>query len=227
MADVLGTASSFMPKLGGVGNILKWAGLGVLVGGVLVAGVYFLILYLRYNKKIVLFRKIRNTVIPSNHYTACFQRISLTGDYWCKVKQANKIIPRPKIAMGKDTYWFFEREDGEWINFCLKDIDEVMKDAGVYYLDEDMRLQRIGIQKHLELRYKKTSFWDKYGQTIMWLLFVVIVTVCLIILFDRLNGTTDAISGLADAVKKMADAVSDQTARSSSGVVPVNMSLGG
>lgn len=220
MADALSVAaSSMMPKLSGVGTVLKWAGLGVLVGAVFVVGFYFVMLHLRYNKKIVLFRNINNSVTPCNRFTGCFERISLTGDYWCKVKQVKKIIPRPKIAMGKNTYWFFEREDGEWINFGLKNIDEEMKKAGVYYLDEDMRLQRIGIQKNLELRYKKSSFWDKYGQTVMWVLFMIICTVCLVILFDKMGDFTKDLSSVASSISKLADVMRDTVARTTSGVV--------
>lgn len=205
----------------GVGKVLMYSGFGLLVGIVLIGVFYFVMLHLKFNKKIVLFRMVGNVVTPTNNFVACFERISLTGDYWCKVKKVNKVLPRPKIAMGKDTYWFYEREDGEWINFRLNDIDEQMKKASVYYLDEDMRLQRIGIQKYLELRYKKVSFWDKYGQTIMWLLFVVIVTVVLIVLLQKFDGLADKIGTLASSVNNMANGVSDNVARQSSGVVPL------
>lgn len=220
LSDVSGVVA---PNMGKVGKVLMFAGVGLLCGAVLLLGLYFVLLHLKFNKKIVLFKNVGNKIIPVFNFTACFERISLTGDYWCKVRKANKILPRPKIEMGRDTFWMYEREDGEWINFCLKDFDEIMKSAGVHYLDEDMRLQRIGIQKHLELRYKKSGFWDKYGTTIMWVTFVIIVTVCLVVLFDRLDGLVEAINKMASSVGSMATNVGDVSARTNSGVVPVSL----
>ena len=81
-----------------------------------------------------------------------FARIGKAGDYWCKLKKFKKTLPRPRRQVEKNTYWFYEREDGEWVNFTLNDFDDGMKKAGAYFVDEDMRLQRLGIQKNLQER---------------------------------------------------------------------------
>ncbi len=193
----------------------------VMVAGVLGYMTFWLIKYLRFNKKIVLFRKVGNKIMPVLRDKAMFERVGTGGDFWCRMRRFKKILPRPSIQTEKNTFWFFEREDGEWINFSLGDWDKQMKEAKIEYIDEDMRLQRLGIQKNLLARFQKITFWDKYGGTIMFLGFVVIVTVCLVVLFQKMTNAWDQASYMAAAVRDMALEVHNMRARTTSGALPV------
>jgi CHASE3 domain sensor protein len=108
--------------------------------------------------------------------------------------------------MGNNTFWFYEREDGEWINFELDDIDAQMRKAGAYFVDEDMRLQRLGIAKNLAERLIKETFWQKYGTTIMLVIFCLVVTICLVVLFQKMQGNWQSAKETAVAIEHMASA---------------------
>ena len=209
VGNLLGEAGISIPKFNS-STIMTWGIYiigGILLAGGVIFGIYLLMNYLKWNKKITLFRRVANRIIPVSHDKAMFERIGQSGDYWLKTQKLKKTLPRPKIEMGVNTFWYFEREDGEWINFELADIDAQMKKAGAYYVDEDMRLQRLGIQKNLSARLIKETFWQKYGTTIMLIIFVMIVTICLVVLFQKMQGNWTAATSSAQAIEHMAAAV--------------------
>ena len=151
MAESLLTQAGFVaPSFSGIGHWLVYFLVAVVIACLLAIGVFILIINFKFNKKVILFKKVSGKVIPIGKDRAMLERIGLAGDSWLKTKRFKKILPRPKIEMEKNTYWYFERDDGEWINFSLQDMDEVMKTAKAYYVDEDMRLSRLGIQRNLK-----------------------------------------------------------------------------
>lgn len=196
----------------------------IILGMVLVAGAVIWVIFivtnnLRYNKRFKWFRKVGNEIIPVAEYKAWFQRVGTAGDTWANVKVLKRLLPKPRKQMAKNEYWFYEREDGEAINFSLKDFDQEMKKAGAYFVDEDMRLQRLGIQKNLENRFQKVTFWQKYGGMIMNLLFLVIVTIMLVILFKEMKDNWAVGREMAQSVRNMAEQVKNMRIQVGSGAV--------
>jgi len=227
MANILsetlaGTIPSLGLSTGGMASGLKFAGI-VLIVGCLTALIGYLVLdFLKYNKKVVIFRKVGSQIVPAVTDRGWFQRIGKAGDYWCKLKKSKKILPRPRIQIAKNEYWFYEREDGEWINFTLGDFDEQAKRMGAHMVDEDMRLHRIAIEKNLEQRYNKMSFFDKYGAVMFNIGAMIIVMVMLIILFEKMQESWTLASQMAAAVRDMAEQVANMQARTMSGAIPTS-----
>ena len=205
-----------------MGTWLVYFLIAVVIACFLALGVYYLIINLKFNKKVILFCKVAERIIPVAKDKGMVQRIGLACDTGLRTKNFKKILPRPKIEMEKNTYWFYEREDGEWINFSIEDIDKAMKTAKSYYVDEDMRLSRLGIQKNLKDRFDKPGFWEKYGAQIMMVIFFLIVTICLIVIFNKINDLVKALPQLARALESLANSIGSHKV----GMVPVN-STGG
>ena len=205
-----------------VGNWIIYLLIGLLIAGLLAVTAYLIIDSKKYNKIIVLFKRVNGK--PQKYFVdkGMFERIGQAGDYWLRTKRMKKILARPKIETAKNEFWYWEREDGEWINFTIEDIDEVQKKAKAYFVDEDMRLQRVGIQKNLEQRYNKQSFWEKYGTLIGGLIFVIIVTICLVVLFNNLGKLTKALPELASSLNNIANTMRDIMTRTQSGAIPIN-----
>lgn len=184
-------------------------------------GTWLFFRFKKYNQRIIIFRKINGVVMPFGKDRGWFQRVGKAGDYWCRTMKNKKILPKPMIAMGKNTFWFYIREDGEWINFGIEDIDRDMRQAGVYYVDEDMRLQRLGIEKNIRERFeKKEGFFAKYGGLVLNIFFVLIVMVALILLFKEMGGLADKLGNVAGQVGKLAEATANMASRVTSGVTP-------
>lgn len=220
--NLLAEAGFQAPNVSNIGHWLLYFLIAIIFAVFISFLVYMIVFNLKFNKKVILFKKIAGSIIPVGKDKGIIDRIGIAGDTWLRTKKFKKILPRPKLEMEKNTYWFFEREDGEWINFTLEDIDKAMKEAKVYYVDEDMRLQRLGIQRNLNERFNKPSFWDRYGNIIMGAFFMLIVTICLIIIFNKINDLIEAFPQLAKALENLANSIAQQR----SGAVPVNATGG-
>lgn len=216
--EVSEVASSFIGSGSGTGLAIMIAIGVVVVGGILAGAVAWVIHYISFNKKIVLWKKLGNKK-PQKIITdrGKFERVGEGGDYWCRTRKLKKILPRPTKQAGPNEYWFYEREDGEWINFDMGDIDEQMRQAGAYYVDEDMRLQRLGIQKNLRDRFQKVGFWQKYGGMIMNLIFLIVVTIMLVVLFKEMRDNWAVGREMASAVRDMAVEVANLRKQTGSG----------
>lgn len=211
-----------MPNMSAIGNIVVVILISIFIICIFAALIFVIIINNQYNKRIVIFRKINGKITPIDEDKGFFEKIGMAGDYWLKLKKYKKILSRPKKEIAKNTFWYFEREDGEWLNFILEDIDEKLKIAKAEYIDEDMRLQRLGIEKNLRENFKKQSFWEKWGGTILSVGFILIVTICLVVLFQKLNDLTGAMNGAASSITKLAEATKDLIITKSGGMLPVN-----
>lgn len=192
--------------LAGVG--ISGLGLGLLIfflAIVVVAMIGFGVYYYATRKQlkytIPLHKMIGGRPIKVATYKAKDYRISLAGDKLWFIPKIKKYISPASIQSAPNEYSHFEREDGEWINFGLGDIDAEMKNAGVKYIATDMRSQRIAISNLLEQRFKgKQSFWEKYGNLIAQVIFYLMVCVCMVIIFYQFSIIVDKISTLFDKV---------------------------
>jgi len=202
----------------GIASLIGWLIGSILFAALLGIAFYFVYKNLIYNKKIKIYRRVGNKTILVAVDKGFFARVGTAGDYWCATKKLKRTLPRPTIQSGKNEYWFFEREDGEYINFGLGDIDSQMKAAKVYYIDEDMRLARLGIQKNLRDRFQKVSFWQKYGGMIMNLVYLMVSTILLVILFKEIKDVWSVGQSMAASVRDMAVQVENMARRVGGGM---------
>lgn len=205
-------------SMSGWSDSLLILGIILIVGGALAVLSVWLVKYFKFNMTIKVFKRIGNQNVLSIIDKACLERVGNAGDYWALCKKTKKILPKPRLQMGKNEYWYYERDDGEWINFTLGNFDEQMKEGNAHYVDEDMRLQRLGIQRNLRDRFQKVSFWQRYGGMITSFLFVLVVSIMFIILAKEWSEAIQNTSSMAAAVKEMAIAVNNLRG---SGAIPV------
>ena len=194
-------------QFGTIGSILLWVGVIIIVGGLLAWGIIWWTNRRSYNQKIWIFGKIAGVPMLKFIDAGKFLAFGMAGDRLLKLQKSKKFLSPPQIQMGKNIWWYYEREDGEYINFSLTDIDDLQKKAGAYYVDTDMRLARLGIEKNLRERMTKLSFFEKYGTAIAGVIFVIMVTVALVVLFSQLKDVATAMDGMAGSVSKMANAI--------------------
>ena len=94
-----------------------------------------------------------------------------------------KWIPVGKLQSAPRLFKYWIREDGEWINYQDKDIDEISKKMGVRFVQEDMRLQRLATERLLEQRMLDKTWWQKWESTIMTIMMFLVVAICMVIMF--------------------------------------------
>lgn len=148
------------------------------------AGIFYWIQKKQLKYTIPLHKMIGNRVIRIATYKAKDFPIGFAGDKLWYIPKLKKYIPAGTLQTAPSEYTHFEREDGEWINIDYPDIDEKMKQAKVKYVHSDMRSQRIAISNVIEQRFKgKESFWEKYGNLITYVIFYMVVAICMVIIF--------------------------------------------
>jgi hypothetical protein len=196
--DLMGALGINSGGMAGVGKIVLIIGISVVV--MIMIGVIF---YFRHKKKqfkytIPLFARIGNVPTRVGTYKARDIPIGKAGDKLWFVAGLNKYIQVANIQTAKNEFWHWVREDGELINFSLEDLDEVSHKAGVKYIHQDMRMQRLATDKLLEQRFLQKSFWEKWGAIIGYVIFFLLITISIVIVFYMMNKTVDKINLLMD-----------------------------
>jgi len=200
----------------GIGSVFGGLGIGTIGKALLVFGVsvvimmmvgglvfwYFKNKQLKYT--IPLFKKIGNKVIKIITVKAKDFKIGRAGDkLWFIPKYKKYIIPAT-LQTAPNEYTHFEREDGEWINIEMPDIDAQMKKFGVKYIHQDMRSNRIAIADILDARFKdKQSWWEKYGHLVTHLIFYLVVGIMMVVIFYQWSDIVEQTARLLGEVNDM------------------------
>jgi hypothetical protein len=185
-------------------NILFWLLIILIISIVFAIIIYRIIIKKKYKYQIVIFEKINHRYIPSKRDTAMEESIGDTGDLVFYVKKHKKWLPKGNLQMGNNVFWYAIREDGEWINIGLSDIDLQMKEAKAFFLDKEMRFARAALQKNLAQRYQGMNFWQKYGGLIAYMLLILVVGIMMWLIFGKYLEITNALNG---AVTSTADLI--------------------
>ena len=194
--------------VGLIGSMLLLFFLSVFILGLIGVGIWVWINKKKYIHKILLTKKIGGRTIRIASYWAKNFPIGRSGDKLWYVKGAKKYISPATLQTAPNEYTHHEREDGEWINVEYSDVDEKMKQFGVKFVQQDMRSNRIAIGDILEARFKdKKSFWDKWGNMIMQLMFYLVVTMMMVIIFYQFSDIVTRISGLVNQLQVTEKAV--------------------
>ncbi len=202
MADAVNLSSQFAGfSVGKIGYALLIFFLALAVVGVIGGIIFWYMNKKRMKYKIPLYKKIGSRVIKIAEYKAMDYNISMAGDKLWYVPKAKKYIGVGSLQSAPNEYSYFEREDGEWINFEIPDIDEKMKKAGVKYLQQDMRSQRIAISNILEQRFSdQKSWWEKYGNLVTYTIFYLVVAISMVVIFYQWSNIADKIGALFDRI---------------------------
>jgi hypothetical protein len=221
IAGVLGLGGI---KLGTIGNVFLWIFIIIVLVGSIAGFIIWWVMRKAYSKQIWIFGKVAGVPMLKFIDKAKLVAFGMAGDKLIYLKKSKKYLSPPQIQMGKNIYWYYEREDGEFINFSLNDLDEILKKAGCYYVDTDMRMQRLGIEKNLRDRLDRKSWLEKYGALVGGIVFMIMVTVCLVVLFSKLKDVATAIDSMASSVGQMATAVEKFYVKRTGGESPSDIS---
>jgi len=187
--------------MGAIGFGLLIFVISILIVGMIGFGIYVWLSRKQLKYTIPLYKMIGAKAIKIGTYKAKDFKIGFAGDKLWYCPKAKKYIIPATIQTAPNEYPHFERSDGEWINFGLGNIDEDMKTAGVKYIHQDMRSNRIAISNLLEQRFKgKQSFWDKYGNMVAQAIFYMIVCICMVVIFYQWSTIVDKTGFLLDRI---------------------------
>lgn len=171
----------------------------LIVSGIFGVWAFFYIMKKRFNKIIIIWGKVGGHPKIIGRDRAMEKKVGTGEDSVFYLQKLKKILPTPNIQTGDNTYWFAKRtQDGELINIGMEDFDLIFCEARVNYTDKETRYARASLQKLNKDRFNEEGFWKKYGNTIMSIIFIVIVSIMLLLIASKLVD----IMGRADTIMK-------------------------
>lgn len=197
----LNPLSKFDIGVGAIGNMLILFAIAVVIVGCVGWLVYWRLNSKQYIYKIPLYKSISGTNYEQGNYVAKNVPISKAGDSLWFVKGVKRFIAPATLTSAPNKYPHEEREDGEWINFSFETVNETQKKAGVKFIHQDMRTQRVATGQILEQRLINKGFWEKYKDMIIHIIFYVITTLMLIVIFYQWSGIVDKTAMLVDKLE--------------------------
>lgn len=174
----------------------------------------------RYKFTIPLYAKVGNRTTRIATLKAREVPMGRAGDklWFAKGTGVKKWMSPATIQSAKNEFWHYVREDGEWVNFEMEDLDEISKKAGVKYVAQPMRLQRLATDRLLEQRLMQKGFLEKWGLVIGYVIFFLVITIALVVFFHQYGKATNTLGEIlqkADSILEKANRIenggSDQT----------------
>jgi len=190
--------------LGQIGNALLILAIVTVIFGLIGWLIYWRITSRQYKYKIPLYKSINGTNFLQGMYFAKIIPISKSGDSLWFVKGLKKFLAPATLTSAPNTFPHEEREDGEWINFSIDSVNDQQKKAGVKFIQQDMRTQRVATGQILEQRLINKGFWDKYKDMVIHLIFYIVVTLMLIVIFWQWSDIVTQIGGLVSKLESVA-----------------------
>ncbi len=130
-----------------------------------------------YNKSLVMFREINGQTRRMGVEKA--KEITLPGTsvraYY--LKKAKFYIPRPSIETGQDEFWYFIREDGEWVNVGLANLNKELKQLNLKYDHTDMRMANAALKRLVDKSYKKINWVKEWAPYIGFGVIIIMVAI--------------------------------------------------
>ena len=201
--------SKFDIGVGQIGNILILFAIATAILGCVGWLIYWRITSRQYKFFIPLYKSISGTNLRIAMYRAKNVPISLAGDSLWFVKGVKRFIAPATLTDAPNSYPHEEREDGEWINFSIASVNDEQKKAGVKFIHQDMRTQRIATGQILEQRLINKGFWEKYKDMIIHLIFYLIVTMLLIVTFWQWGNIVEKVGSLLNNAKEIVEGLNN------------------
>jgi len=201
--------SSFDIGVGAIGNALLLFAIAVVIVGLIGWLVWWRFESIRYNKRIPLYKSINGVNFRQAIYKAKSIPISKAGDSLWYVKGVKKFLAPATLTSALNEFPHEERDDGEWINFSIDSVNHQQKQAGVKFIHQDMRTQRVATGQILEQRLINKGFWEKYKDMIVHLVFYLIVTLLMIVTFWQWGNIVEQIGSLLGKLDSLAKSIND------------------
>lgn len=216
MVDIGGSLSGILPSsqsiIAGVSSTFFWVSIFIIIiiflaiGGV---GVYFIIRYMQFNKKIQIWEEKNNQMEYIGKDRAKEVKYNIYGDSVFVLRKRKKFLPRGEIKSGRKLYLYCIREDGEWVNISMTNVNQVLKQANVKFIHPDMRAFKSGTAKIMKDRYEKVNWIKEYGPIILPIVIFVILSLAIYFIADKVVSGISLSNAGIEASNKVLDKVND------------------
>jgi len=212
MADFLGglIPEGTMPSISLTGMASSswiWVLIAAIIGVILITGVGFLVFYMTYNRKIVLFENISGQGYqPILKTRARIVKLGVGGEELLKTLVGGHYVSAYGRKMGKNTYWYAKAQDGYWYNFLLADLDSKRALLDIDPIDRDVRMFHVALDRLSHQTYGKQGFLEKYAVHMMLFLFLVVLVLGMWFIVGKIGEATAPLALSAENTVKIQEA---------------------
>jgi len=172
-----------------------WVAVVCLIGVVACIGVALMLFFYTYKRKIIVFEEISGCLQPVLSTRARVIKLRAGGEEVMKTLIGGYYVSAYGRRIGRNSYWYLKGSDGYLYNFIL---DKFGKPV---YIDGDMRMFHVAIDRLSESTYGKSSFLEKYGIHLMLFVFLIVLVLGMWFIIGRIGS---AMEPLAIAVNQNA-----------------------
>ncbi len=190
--------------LGNAGGLLQSLAILIIVGFVVGIIAFYVAKRKQFNKKIHIFEEVNGQTVPvglDHAKEIILPNTSIRAFYLRKKKY---FLPRPSIQVGVGHYWFFIRDDGEWMNVRLENLNTKLKQLGIHYDHTDMRMANASLKKLIEKNYKKLNWIKEFAPYIAIGVLVIFLGLSMFLGSYNTNKAVSSLSSTADTNKEVA-----------------------
>jgi len=166
-----------IPKIditGWASSSWMWVAFVVVIGLLLVIGLFVFLFFMTYKKKVILFENISGQGYqPVLKTRARTLKLGVGGEEILKTLKGGHFVSAYGRKMGKNTFWYAKGEDGYWYNIVVGDLDSKRNMLDIDPIDRDVRMFHVALDRLSHATYGKTSFMEKYGVHMMLFLFLI------------------------------------------------------
>ena len=163
----------------------------------------------QYNKHIHVFEEVNGKAIPTSLDTAKEILLPNTSIRAYYLKKRKVFLPRPSIQTGIGHYWFFIRNDGEWINIGLENLNTTLNELGIHYDHTDMRMANAALKKLIEKNYKKLNWIKEFAPYIALGILILLLAIAAFLVINQANKATSALAATAETNKLVLEGLID------------------
>ena len=150
-----------LPSISKLGTILLWFLGIIIVAGIIAWITYIIIMRRRYKYRIRVYKTVSGKAYEFPETKAMEKKLGVTGDSVLFIKKPKKYLPLPQIQAGHNLFYFYIKEDGDWINIGLEELNEKLRELKIHFVDADMRYSRAALQKHFKEEFSNIGWFQK------------------------------------------------------------------
>lgn len=109
--------------------------------------------------------KAKEVVLPGTSVRAFF------------LKNSKFFIPRPSIESGENEFCYFIRQDGEWMNVGIENVNLTLKQLELKFDHTDMRMANAALKRLVDKSYKKINWLKEYAPYIGFAVIIIMVAI--------------------------------------------------
>lgn len=196
-------------NIGGIGQTATRFGFFVFI--LLLCGAIFFYFYNNkrqkklYNKTLHWWEEVNGQLTPTQDDKACELTIPNTNVKIFYVKSKDLYLPRPTKKTGKDHYMMCIKNNREIVNFVVTNLNREMKEAGLDYDHTDMRYAQNNLMELIKRNYrdKSVTWWKEYKEVIVLVVYLFVMTFCIVIILYRTGILIDKVGILMDTANRI------------------------